>query len=522
MTEQTQTLISFITDNKDKLYQQGLQHIGLTCLSLVISVLIGVPAGIIISRKPRLAGLVIGVAGIMQTIPSIALLGFMIPIFGIGVRPAIIALSIYALLPIIRSTYTGISAVDKQVKEAAEGLGMYKSQVLVKIELPLAMPFILTGIRTAAVINVGVATLAAYVAAGGFGEFIFGGISLNNSNMILAGAIPSALLAILLDYLIGFGERLSISRMRMAYFLVPLLFLICGFTLFSKTADKLRIGYTPEFIGRKDGDAGLRERYGLKVKPLVVNDAIMYKALKEKQLDVVSGYSTDGRIKSFDLISLEDDKKLFPLYYAAPIIREPIAARHPELVDAVNLLSGRINDSVMTLLNYKVDYLHQSPAKVAKEFLSAQGLWRPDGNGSGIHIRIGSKIFAEQYILTEIYKMLIEGYTDLSVDTKPGLGGTEICFEALRSNEIDMYPEYTGTGLLVVLKVDDQTRLKLNESRELSYDFVKKEFLQRYRIRWLSPIGFNNTYALMMRRKDAEQLGISSITDLSNYINTGR
>jgi osmoprotectant transport system permease protein len=160
---------------------------GLLLSRLFIAVLVGLPLGIYITRKKQLSGVVLGIAGILQTIPSIALLGFMIPVLGIGAKPAIVALLLYALLPIIRNTYTGITGVDEAVKEAAVAMGMSKWQVLFKVELPLAMPVILAGIRTATVINVGVATLASYIAAGGLGEFIFGGISLNNTNMILAG-----------------------------------------------------------------------------------------------------------------------------------------------------------------------------------------------------------------------------------------------------------------------------------------------------------------------------------------------
>ena len=180
MNEQ-QTLWQFMQEQSDKLFTQTLEHIGLTFISLFIAVLIGLPLGIFIARKKQFSGTVLGIAGVLQTIPSIALLGFMIPLLGIGAKPAIVALFLYALLPIIRNTYTGITGVDASVKEAALAMGMNLKQVLFKVELPLAMPVILAGIRTATVINVGVATLASYIAAGGLGEFIFGGISLNNS-----------------------------------------------------------------------------------------------------------------------------------------------------------------------------------------------------------------------------------------------------------------------------------------------------------------------------------------------------
>ncbi|HEY9533578.1 MAG TPA: ABC transporter permease, partial [Mucilaginibacter sp.] len=175
MNEQQQTLWQFMAQQSDKLLTQTLQHIGLTFISLIIAVLIGLPLGIFIARRKTFSGPVLGIAGILQTIPSIALLGFMIPLLGIGPKPAIVALLLYALLPIIRNTYTGITGVDGSVKEAAVAMGMSKWQLLSKVELPLAMPVILAGIRTATVINVGVATLASYIAAGGLGEFIFGG-----------------------------------------------------------------------------------------------------------------------------------------------------------------------------------------------------------------------------------------------------------------------------------------------------------------------------------------------------------
>src|ERR1700712_2993498 len=195
MNEQQQTLWDFMRQQSDKLLEQTIQHIGLTFISLFIAVLIGLPLGIFITRKKQFSGAILGIAGVLQTIPSIALLGFMIPLLGIGAKPAIVALMLYAFLPIIRNTYTGITQVSASVVDAAKGMGMSSSQVLFKVKLPLAMPIILAGIRTATVINVGVATLASYIAAGGLGEVIFGGISLNNTNMILAGGIPGGLLA---------------------------------------------------------------------------------------------------------------------------------------------------------------------------------------------------------------------------------------------------------------------------------------------------------------------------------------
>jgi len=518
--EQAQSLWQFMQQQSDKLLQQTLQHIGLTFISLVIALLIGLPLGIYIARHKRAAGPVLGFAGVMQTIPSIALLGFMIPLLGIGPLPAIAALFLYALLPIIRNTYTGIEGVDPLVKEAAVAMGMTSMQILVKVELALAFPVIMAGIRTATVINVGVGTLAAYIAAGGLGEFIFGGIALNNTDMILAGAIPAALLAILLDFLLSLVQKMGRKKRRSALWAMPVLFLLLSsfYVLPFGYSTRLLAGFTPEFMGRRDGDIGLRSVYGLKIKTVVISDAVMYKAAYEKKLDVISGYSTDGRLKTYDLVVLDDDKKIFPPYYAAPVVRTEVLERYEELGPVLNKLAGRINDSVMTELNYKVEHLNQTPEKCARDFLMEQGLYRePAPVTSGV-VRLGSKIFPEQYILTDMYAMLIRGYTGLQVETKTGLGGTKICFEALQHDRIDLYPEYTGTALLAILQPPADVVSRLGEDRDSVYQYVKKRFDEKYHLTWLDPIGFNNAYALMMRRSQAQQLGIHTISDLTNFL----
>lgn len=522
MNEHQQTLWEFMQQQSDKLLVQTMQHIGLTFISLFIAVLIGLPLGIYITRKKQLSGPVLGIAGVLQTIPSIALLGFMIPLLGIGAKPAIVALLLYALLPIIRNTYTGITGVDATVKEAALAMGMNKWQILFKVELPLAMPVILAGIRTATVINVGVATLASYIAAGGLGEFIFGGISLNNTNMILAGAIPAAALAILFDFLLSLVQKLNFKKVKGAVKVAPVVLLIlsCMYVIPSAYGSKLTAGFTPEFMGRQDGNLGLINKYGLKIHTIVINDAVMYKAAQEKELDVISGYSTDGRLKAYDLVVLDDDKKIFPPYYAAPIVREDALRKFPELEKTLNLLSGLINDSVMTELNYRTDYLHQTPERVAKDFLESKKLYKPARGGNEGVVRIGSKIFGEQYILAGIYTMLIKGYTNYNVATKTGLGGTKIVFDAMTNDQIDFYPEYTGTGLLAILQASPQTVNRLQVSKDSTYNYVQQEFKKRYNIKWLKPIGFNNAYALMMRQQQAKELDIKTISDLKRYLDS--
>jgi len=512
-------LFRFFQANSGKILEQTLVHTGITFLSLLLSILVALPLGIILSRNPRWASWVIGFTAIMQTIPSIALLGLMIPVLGIGLKPAIFALFIYALLPILRNTFTGINQVDPSIKESALAMGMTPFQILWKVELPLAMPVIMAGIRTATVINVGVATLAAYIGAGGLGEFIFGGISLNNPVMMVGGAAPAALLAVLLDFLLSKLERFNLRNYRNWISFLFLFILLGSFYLIPQSSKtKLFAGLTPEFFGRKDGYQGLLSVYKLKVSHVIISDAIMYTAIRDGFLDIISGYSTDGRIRAFHLINLLDDKHIFPPYQAAPLIRESTLSEHPELEKVLNLLSGKINDSIMTDLNYQVDYLKMDPEQVALNFLKKEGLFREKQKSIQGRIIIGTKIFSEQYILSAIYASLIRGYTHLEVITKTGLGGTQVCFGALLNHQIDLYPEYSGTGLLVILKPELGEKDTWIQNPEKVYDYVQKEFENRWNIKWLKPIGFNNAYSLIMRRDQAQRERIQSISDLSIYL----
>ncbi|MDX1939096.1 MAG: ABC transporter permease/substrate-binding protein [Saprospiraceae bacterium] len=507
----------FIFDNLSELKNQTLEHIGLTFLSLALAVVIAMPIGIWITRRERWSSLVLGITGIFQTIPSIALLGFLIPILGIGVKPAIFALLLYALLPILRNTYTGIKGVDANVKEAAIGMGMTPWQVLTKVELPLAMPVIFAGIRTATVINVGVATLAAYIGAGGLGEFIFGGIALNNTNMILAGALFAALLAIIFDQLLALLHRVPLRRILRTTIqfgaIMPILSLL--YFMPQWFSDDLRAGFDPEFGIRNDGYPKLEKTYGLNLNHVTMNSDMMYLALKGGRVDVISGYSTDGRIKSFNLSILEDDKNAFPPYFCAPIIRQDLIQKHPEVADALNLLAGKMNDSIMTELNYRAFMYNEAPEKIAEDFLKSLQIWKPDRKQGGEKLIIGSKIFTEQYILAHLFSQLINGYTEFDTDIKAGLGGTNICFEALKNGEIHLYPEYTGTGFLVILSPSENEVDQLVTDAEALYDYVYNNFLEKYNIVWLQPLGFNNTYALMMRREMAKEAGLKNISDLA-------
>jgi osmoprotectant transport system permease protein len=205
----------FFASHRVEILAATREHLILVLISMIIAVAIGVPLGLALVAHPRLRAGALAVASIFQTIPSLALFGFLIPLpflGGIGTRTAVVALVLYALLPILRNTYVGLTGVDPAILEAAEAMGMTEDQILFRVRLPLASSFILAGIRTATVITIGVATIAAAIGAGGLGTFIFRGVAMVSDAVILAGAIPAALLALLADFLLGLLER----RLRVA------------------------------------------------------------------------------------------------------------------------------------------------------------------------------------------------------------------------------------------------------------------------------------------------------------------
>jgi len=205
----------FLLRNRGEVFERTLEHIGLVGASMAISLAIGLPLGVVLVSRPKLQRWVIGSANVVQTIPSLALFGFLIPvpwIGGVGSSTAIVALSLYALLPILRNTATGIAEVDPAVVESAQAMGMTPWQVLWQVQLPLAAPVLLAGIRVATAICIGVTTIAAAIGAGGLGVFIFRGLAMVNNQVILAGAIPAACLAIAADTGLGYFQRSSARR----------------------------------------------------------------------------------------------------------------------------------------------------------------------------------------------------------------------------------------------------------------------------------------------------------------------
>jgi len=206
-------VFQYIAQNHGEVLELTLEHLWMVVASTLFAVLVGIPLGILSSRRPGWNKAVLGTANVIQTIPSLALFAFLLPVPWIGVRSgrlAILALTLYALLPLIRNTYAGIKGVDPAIVEAGRGMGMTDRQLLFRVELPLALGFIIAGVRVAAVISVGLATIAAALGAGGLGEYIFRGLSMVNNQIILVGAIPAAALALLVDATLGWVEhRLS-------------------------------------------------------------------------------------------------------------------------------------------------------------------------------------------------------------------------------------------------------------------------------------------------------------------------
>ncbi|AZB44171.1 ABC transporter permease/substrate-binding protein [Bacillus sp. FJAT-42376] len=497
---------SFMTtfqERQDQLWSALIEHIQISFIALLIAVIITIPLGVILTRKPKLAEGVIGVTAVLQTIPSLALLGLLIPLVGIGVVPAVIALIIYALLPILRNTYTGIKEVDPSLIEAARGMGMNSSKRLFKVELPLALPVIMAGIRTAMVLIVGTTTLAALIGAGGLGKLILLGIDRNDNMLIILGAIPAALLAILFDVLLRFAEKSStrgsakkagiIALIIALIIAVPLAWgsgkkdiVIAGklgsepevlinmykllieqdtdldvelkpslgktsflfnalksgdvdiYPEFTGTAlstflkeepkggDKkavyeqtkkgmqeqygmaylepmqfnntytlavpkdtaeqyslktisdlkqvqqnMKVGFTLEFSDRQDGYKGIQKLYGINFPALkTMEPKLRYSAIKSGEVNLIDAYSTDSELAQYGLVTLEDDKGLFPPYQGAPLLKQETLKKYPELEKTLNKLSGKITDDEMRNMNYLVNVKGESAEKVARDFLT--------------------------------------------------------------------------------------------------------------------------------------------------------
>ncbi|UJL48032.1 ABC transporter permease/substrate-binding protein [Virgibacillus sp. NKC19-16] len=287
--------ISVFQERQDMLLEVIWEHLQISLISLVIAVIIAVPLGLILTRYPRVAEPVIGLSAVMQTIPSLAVLAFLIPFFGIGTTPAIVALTIYGLLPILRNTYTGIKEVNPALKEAATGMGMNSVKRLTKVELPIAMPVMMAGIRTSMVLIVGTTTIAALIGAGGLGELILLGIDRGaDVNLILLGAIPAALLAIALDFILRGFERISKKagfKSFIAMLVIAVLIVTTPFFInTSKTADLViggKLGSEPAILINMY-KLLIEEETDLEVElePGLGKTAFVFTALQEGSIDI--------------------------------------------------------------------------------------------------------------------------------------------------------------------------------------------------------------------------------------------
>ena len=489
------------------------QHLTLVGVSTVVAVLVGVPAGVFAARNLRVGAPLVWLANVSQTIPSLAMFGFLLPmplIGGLGARVAITVLTVYALLPIVRTTVAGIRSVDPALVEAADALGMTPRQRLWRVELPLALPSIVAGIRVATVIGVGTATIAAAVGAGGLGEYIFRGLSMVEPTVILAGAIPAAALALTLDGLLTLAERAArgvltarSGRGRLAVAAAIAVLAIAGLSLtavggkgstvrvgsknfteqiilgeivaqliesrtdlpvsrrlnlggtficdrairagdidiyveytgtaytaifkeppntnpeqvlarareryaeasitllaplgFENTfamlvrgedarrlclktiadvrplAGDWRAGFGYEFLQRADGFPGLASAYGLRfgTPPRAMDLSLIYRALAERQVDLIAGDATSGLIEAYDLTMLADTQRYFPPYDAVIVARSAALLAHPAVKEVLSRLSGRITVADMRRMNHAVDAQHRDAADVAREFISS-------------------------------------------------------------------------------------------------------------------------------------------------------
>lgn len=505
----------YLSAHGDSLLNHLAQHIYISFSAILLSLLLGVPAGIWVRHQSIARGGVLALANVFQTIPSLALLAFLVPFLGIGYNPTIVTLTVYALLPIIRNTYTGLAEVPAEYIESANALGFTYWQRLFQVELPLAMPTLLSGIRIATAVIIGITTIAAFIGAGGLGDFITRGLAMADNNLILLGAIPTAILALALDFVLSHIEsslvyfkqakkRLRQSKRVLSSIIMMLIAVVLikpfyrfwlspshqgvvviaakntteQYILSDMMADlisehtqlrvkkrynlgstnmiqqamlkgevdlypeytgtaymvilkqakllnqqqtyhyvkevyqkrfhllwlaplgfsnsqtlavtdafanqyklatlsdlallavKLTIAAPSEFIMRADAYPALKHAYGFHFKKIIqMEPSLMYQAIANGDAQVIEAFTSDAMIALYHLRLLKDDRKIYPPYDAAPVIREETLEKHPEIVKAIAPLIGAIDQKTMQHLNYLVDVKKQTPEQVARDFL---------------------------------------------------------------------------------------------------------------------------------------------------------
>ena len=505
-------LVKLLTEDFKFFLNLTVEHILISLLAISIASVLGIILGIIISEYRKFSGLILGTVNILYTIPSIALLGFFITITGVGNTTALIALIIYALLPIIRSTYTGIVNINPLIIEASEGMGSTKLQQLFKVKLPLALPVLMSGIRNMVTMTIALAGIASFVGAGGLGVAIYRGITTNNSAMTFLGSLLIAILALIFDFILGLIEKRLTNHKRVKYKINPKLIILglfivifgAYFSLNSKKDKTINIatkpmteGYIlgqmltelieqdtdlkvnmtngvgggtsnihpaivkgefdiyPEYTGtsweavlkkegsydeskfdelqkeykekynleyvnlygfnntyglavnkdiaekynlktysdlaavsnnlifgaeydffeREDGYKELQKVYNMNFKKQIDMDiGLKYQAMKDKKIDVMVIFTTDGQLAISDVVVLEDDKKMYPSYRAGTVVRSEILSEYPELKPVLEKLNNILDDKTMADLNYQVESEGKKPEDVAREYLQEKGL----------------------------------------------------------------------------------------------------------------------------------------------------
>ena len=310
--------IATLQERKGELLTALIEHMQLSFISLFIAVIIAIPLAIYLTRHKKLAAVMIQITSIFQTIPSLALLGLMIPLVGIGSVPAIIALVIYALLPILRNAYTGLNEIDPSLNEAADAMGMSRWRKLIKVQIPIAMPIIMAGIRNAMVLIIGTGTIAALIGAGGLGSLILLGIDRGNNHLILLGAIPAALLAILFDYLLSLFEKISFKKTVITLGILSVLILgLLIAPLLTKDKEELiiagKLGAEPEIIMNMYKYL-IEDQTDLEVtlEPNMGKTTFVFNALESGDIDVYTEYT--GTILATFLneeITSSDEQEVF-------------------------------------------------------------------------------------------------------------------------------------------------------------------------------------------------------------------
>lgn len=528
-------LTAFFVAHEADLIVRTMQHVELVALALLAACLVGLPLAVILRGNRAATSAFLGFAGIVQTVPSLALLSVMLPLFGLGRNSAVAALFLYALLPVIRNTLVGLNGVDAAVLDAARGMGLNRSQLFWSVQFPLALPTIFAGLRTAAVISVGIATLSALVGAGGLGVFIFRGVTTNQPAMIFLGAVPAALLALLIDGSLGLVQQHLLRRPRRVAAVGVVILTGCMLLVWRPgPASPLLFGFTAGFAQRSDGYEAWRQHYALPaLRYNELNPGLLYDALRQGEVDAICGFSTDGRIDAFKLRVLADDRGFFPQYDAALLARAQLFERLPTLRPLLEKLRNAISAKTMRQLNRQVDQEGRTPEAVATEFLRG---WAPTAGIDWKEQRatgksadpdtpdlvIGALNSTEQYILGHILEQLIDGATAWNAQLKAGLGGTAICFKALQHGDIDLCPEYGGNLAVNVLGLpaggDPMDQLRNPDQLNA---WLATEFHRRYQMEWITPLGYRRSFAIVVRNDDSRFRGITTISGMLPLVTGG-